>query len=82
MNVRETSSRSRVGRGEVPASPRSMNPPVSRLGRMTLIFAVLGFAVTHVSWARPPKIAPQSSVSGIPLPAPPIPAVFSSSRSA
>jgi GWxTD domain-containing protein len=55
MNVRETSSRSRVGWGEVPASPRSMSPPVARFGRMTLIFAVLGFAVTHVSWAQNPE---------------------------
>jgi GWxTD domain-containing protein len=32
-----------------------MNPPVSHFGRSVLVLAVLGFAVTHFSWAQTPE---------------------------
>ena len=55
MRALETSKRSRVGWRRVPASPRSMSSPVSCFARHTLVLAVLGFAVTHFSWAQTPE---------------------------
>jgi GWxTD domain-containing protein len=52
VSARETSSPNRVGRDPLPASPKSMSSPVTRFARHALAVAVLGFAVTHSSWAQ------------------------------